>query len=169
MAIRKEYSLRRLTVIFFFISLVAAVSLVLLLSSYLLSRVREKGTVLRLEASKAVVNKNTPGEDLATVILTARTNADILDVSRKNVSVYDLFRVFEDKNSAIRIDDLFYTARGKDEIKITVRGTARDRESLIEFEKKLESQKSFSSVDLPISNLAKEKDIDFTIGIVMKN
>jgi len=48
---------------------------------------------------------------------------------------------------------------------IAVQGTADTREHLVAFSKGLQGEPAFSKVDLPVSSLAKGKDISFTIRI----
>lgn len=50
--------------------------------------------------------------------------------------------------------------------RIQVSGTATGREALLKFTGSLENIDIFKSVDLPVSNLAKNKDIDFSIDII---
>ena len=46
-----------------------------------------------------------------------------------------------------------------------VGGIASDRDSLIDFTESLKTINDFSAVNLPVSNLAKNKDIDFNIEL----
>ncbi len=52
---------------------------------------------------------------------------------------------------------------------LALSGTARDRQSLINFESALDKSGKFGDVSLPISNLAKDKDIDFQVNLVKSN
>lgn len=49
---------------------------------------------------------------------------------------------------------------------VAVRGVAQTREALADFSSDLESDPLFAEADLPFSNLAKDKDISFSITIV---
>jgi hypothetical protein len=48
---------------------------------------------------------------------------------------------------------------------MAVSGKAVSRDALLSFSKALKSNHRFESVDLPVSNLAKSKDIEFSISI----
>jgi len=167
-AVKTEYSLRRFTIILFLLCALAIISIVLLFPSYLLSRVRESDISSRLENAKQVINKNYPKEDLPAGLILTKSKIQALNVSPKNVSVYDLFRIFEDKTAAIKVTELSFIHRTKEEAKIALKGRAMSRESLTEFEKKLRGRPDFVSIDLPISNFAKETNIDFSMNIVVK-
>jgi hypothetical protein len=60
-------------------------------------------------------------------------------------------------------------ARSKDSFNpIQVKGEAVDRQSLSKFRDSLLAEPSVASVDLPISNLAKDKDIQFNLSVTVK-
>jgi hypothetical protein len=65
----------------------------------------------------------------------------------------------------ITIDSYKFTRKNAliDSIEIT--GMARSRVALSKFKDDLQNDKEFQKVDLPLSNLAKDKDIPFTIMI----
>jgi Tfp pilus assembly protein PilN len=48
---------------------------------------------------------------------------------------------------------------------ITLAGTAATRDALVTFSKSLQGEPSFSGISLPISSLAKSRDISFSISI----
>ena len=60
------------------------------------------------------------------------------------------------------------TIRKKDRTfsEIVVNGVAKDRNSLVEFKNKAESHRFFKDVNLPLSNLAKDSDISFSLSLV---
>ena len=51
---------------------------------------------------------------------------------------------------------------------LQVTGTAIDRQALAAFRDRLLAQTDVASVDLPISNLAKDRDIQFSLTVVLK-
>lgn len=48
---------------------------------------------------------------------------------------------------------------------VTLYGRASDRQTLLDFSKRLEREKAFSAVVLPVSNFQKSTNIDFTIQL----
>lgn len=62
----------------------------------------------------------------------------------------------------------FERTEGKVEA-IKVTGSAVSRSALVEFRDALESHETFGSVELPLSNLAKDKDVPFNIVISVRN
>jgi hypothetical protein len=55
--------------------------------------------------------------------------------------------------------------RGEETITITIEGKATSRDALVSFSKSLQGEPSFTKVDLPVSSLAKSKNIPWTIII----
>ena len=71
--------------------------------------------------------------------------------------------------SAIVIADMQFRRSEGALQNIEIRGVAADRRALADFSTNLESHPLFLSADLPFSNLAKDKDIAFSITIVPSN
>lgn len=83
-------------------------------------------------------------------------------------SVHAVFlRVVEDRVAGIAINNLSYTQGGsKGGNMLDVGGVASTREDLIAFTKRLEGEKIFAAVHLPIASLTLDKNIDFSLSIV---
>lgn len=58
--------------------------------------------------------------------------------------------------------------RGAEKGAISISGKAATRDALVSFSKSLQGEPSFGSVNLPVSSLAKSKDIPFSISIDSK-
>lgn len=58
--------------------------------------------------------------------------------------------------------------KGKIGTVILISGLANDRESLVLFSKLLEESKMFSTVEVPVSNLTKEKNLPFSVNIFIE-
>lgn len=72
-------------------------------------------------------------------------------------------------NDRVRIDSFDFTLEAGKPSAITISGIAEDRESLVNLSDTLEADDYFVSADIPLSNLAKDKDIPFLIKIVLAN
>lgn len=71
------------------------------------------------------------------------------------------------KDGFIHIEEIEYKEVTATTSSLVLKGVADRRESLREFVTKLEATKGFSAVVLPVSNFAKEKNIDFSISITL--
>lgn len=71
--------------------------------------------------------------------------------------------------SAVEITEFDFTRSGDTIQSIAISGEAESRLALSMFHEAIESDSLFQSASLPLSNLAKDKDIPFTITIVPRN
>lgn len=76
-------------------------------------------------------------------------------------------RVLSEKNEGVKISSLSLE-RKKEGWLVGLSGRAETREVMVDFSKRLETVPAFSLVDLPVSSLAKNRDISFTISFRSK-
>ena len=72
-------------------------------------------------------------------------------------------KIIQHKSAGIKIESFNYTNETA-VMKIVIRGTASSREALTKFSRSLESEKEFKDVNLPVSSLTRDKNLDFTIS-----
>lgn len=75
------------------------------------------------------------------------------------------------KGSGVKISAINYSASpniNQTESTLEIIGTSNNRKSLLEFKQRLEEEKTFSSVVLPISSFVKVDNIPFTISLTIK-
>ncbi len=77
-------------------------------------------------------------------------------------------KIIESKNTNIGLKKLTFSPSGKSEIKFLVSGISLDRESLVDFIEALKIKGGFASVESPVSDFAKDKNISFTLNIIAK-
>ena len=93
----------------------------------------------------------------------------ILNRLFKKFNIFTHKKNFESKPPNIRIKNIvFDNERDPEPATITLIGIATDRESLRSFGRLMEARTEFSTVDLPVSNFAKEKDIEFSMLVTIK-
>jgi hypothetical protein len=162
--IQKEYFLR-LCVLGLVLSLLLVVfSFVLLLPSYFLSDAKEHFTVGRAE----IIQNNERESDIQSAALEFDTFKQNLKAMKpEQVSVLPseiLDTIFKNQKKGISIRQVLYVkAVGAGLGSVELVGTALSRDVLVGYAKILRGEKIFTTVDFPISNLAGEKNIDFTI------
>src|SRR3990167_9368714 len=159
-----EYAMRRAIVILLTLILVLVVGIIGLLPSYVLSNARENEALERMRIMCSVGER----EDDATLqVWLKETNRKLqvlspaLDTDRPSDFIE---KILDQRITGIAVTD-FSWARAKDKVILSINGVATSRQSLITFENRINSSKYFSEVALPISNLAKDKDIDFQIKL----
>jgi Tfp pilus assembly protein PilN len=167
--LKKEYTMRRLVLILALVILALLISLVLLTPSYFSFYTRAGVARTQLEQAKQALDTDLQNGELTAELNTAIRHVADLRPLVEPVSSYDLVRIFETKPSTIRISEIIYTnARAEEPASIRIRGVAADRDSLTAFGRALEGRVEFQSVDLPVSNFVKERDIDFVMSVEIK-
>ncbi|PIP55797.1 MAG: hypothetical protein CO183_00225 [Candidatus Zambryskibacteria bacterium CG_4_9_14_3_um_filter_42_9] len=160
------YSTRRAIIIFISLIVVLVVGIIGLLPSYVISNARQN-EIIEYEKIMANNSRDTGVDEKA-------LNAWLEDINQKLQILSpaldtDSPSAFIDKILGQKISGITITGfswiRIKDEISLSIDGVATDRQSLVMFENNINSSEYFSMVTLPLSNLAKEKNIDFQIKL----
>jgi hypothetical protein len=165
-AIIKEYKLRRLTLLLVFAICVEASFLIFLFPTWLVSSYREREVTARADEMRSEFDPTASPQTGAVKAINAKLN--IIDSALeypKLLPFVDL--VISKKTSAISIDEFTYDSTASSTAHMSVQGVSETREALVAFQKRLADSNAFASVDLPISNLAKDKNIEFTIELAI--
>lgn len=96
-------------------------------------------------------------------ILAITASTSISDIDHANVA-----DVITSLRGKVSIDSLLMTNQNNG-VSVVVRGIAPKRSDLIDFSARLESDKRFEAVDLPVSDLAKSNNVPFSIKAWIKN
>ncbi len=165
--IKTEYNLRRVIVGLVFILFLQVIFLIFLFPSWLISVYKENDYVSRTEETKhSELSTNT--QPIVSNITSINTKLKSINSGLIYPAVEPLLRaVVVNKSASIHVGRFSYTSSGPTTSDVTLSGVSATRESLVDFVKSLQSSGLFKSVDLPISNLAKDKDIDFSINITI--
>lgn len=68
-------------------------------------------------------------------------------------------------NNLVSVGTIRIQKNNRKVTEVTVNGTARDRSSLVSFKNNAEQHRFFDEVNLPLSNLAKDQDIPFSLTL----
>ncbi len=163
--IKIEYRSRRLIVILLFVLLVQISFLVLLFPSWLISRYKEQEMLGQSNSQKSSITSKNADSIMQTI---SDTNSGIgaINTTFKYEKVAPLWNeIIAARSKSVSLLQLTYVSTGPSSATLSVRGISATREALVSFVKKLGDSKTFLNVDSPISNLAKDKDIDFTVNL----
>lgn len=163
--IRRVYRTRFLTVLLLSVTLTGFVSIVLLIPSFLSALTREQVSENERNTLEGKLSdKSRP--DLNKYIEQVGVRLDVLDEDIPQKPSVLIERVIEEKNNAVHLTGFIYSDVDKKEL--TISGLADSRDGLVLFKRALEKTELFVSIDLPVSHLAAESDISFTIRGVLK-
>lgn len=165
-AIKKEYKNRRVIVALLVLVGTIVVSAGFLLPSLILSNVKLK--TISSAAEKARIANEEQTKDNASSALLKSTEDKLALLKTKDAespvtSVIDL--ITKNKSANIRIKEISYEHKDDGSGHVVLAGLSKDRESLTDFLHQMQAVSFFKTVDLPVSNFAKDKDINFSMQI----
>jgi hypothetical protein len=166
-SIQIEYWLRVLTTWLFLWSFALVCGAAALIPAYVL--IETQSSVY--ETSAAEVSQKIADYNLAsTALIRSSQQARYVLDERDVISISSLISLIESLQDAdIQLTDIAINRTDKAISPIKLGGVASNRQALASFRDVLLEQTSVKDVDLPISNLARDKDIPFSITVTIAN
>lgn len=163
--VRSEYYLRLFVVIFVSVFLIQIFFLIFLSPTWFVSLNKEQEIVLQSEKA----NTSSLDQKVETTNKQIKSINKKLEIINSRLEYPRAIPVIDDilsrKTESITIKELMYETSDKKSGKVTLKGTSDTRDSLVSFVKDLEESDILEQVDLPISNLTKDKNIEFSLVI----
>jgi len=162
-----EYKLRKLTLGVIFLLFIQVSFLVFLFPSWLVSIYKERDILKQTEEmskSSLVSNINTAVSTINSTNTKLKVLTTVLEYPKFTPFVN---AILSKKTNNIQINAIMYTSTEASMATISIQGISSTRESLVSFVKNLENLGLFEKVNLPVSNLAKEKNINFFIDLTI--
>lgn len=162
----KEYRLRLSIVVLIFVVFIELSFAVFMLPSIVISYYKEKEVELRIDVlEKSFGESNT--SLIRSTIKSLNNDLNTIDKTLQYSETIPLIDIIlSKKTNNIHITDISYTSSGTSTTNILIQGVSLTRDSLVNFKKSLEGSEKFKTIDLPISNLAKDKDIKFSMTMI---
>lgn len=165
--VRIEYWVRVCSVWIFLIGLAFIIISILLVPSLIL--VQSQLTVYDGVYQNAN-SQNNVYEDLEKDVRVANGVAEQLVNSGSGSLFSDLISEVEKiTENTVALTSIVFSRKEEKVESIQITGDASSRSSLVQFRDELEASFLFESAALPLSNLAKDKDVPFSITIVINN
>jgi len=163
--LHKEYLARLFIVALTFIFCAQVIGIISLVPAFLLS----KAKVDQITAEQRALGQTLEKErdvDLDEDIKKAKAQVDQLQLSTTTMATGKLFEsIINDRTAGIKIVSFNLDRRDGSQSSLVLNGTAITRDTLVLFQKTLEKEAMFSLVDLPVSDLAKSRDLTFSLRI----
>jgi Tfp pilus assembly protein PilN len=161
-ALRKDYLMRLATVGLGLFAVVMAIGTLTLAPTYFLAY--SKLNAIRTEAG--LVEESISRREEPMSVATLRETQDqlkiVLTEQDRDLLSDMVAEIVEQKLPGISITGIFYERGGVD-FELTVTGIANQRDTLLAFKETLEALEWFVAVNLPVSNLATERNLSFTL------
>ncbi|MCX6703428.1 MAG: hypothetical protein NTV02_01930 [Candidatus Zambryskibacteria bacterium] len=161
----RDYKERRIVLWFGGFFVLSVILFIFLLPTYVLVFFEEKNKFSETQFMKASSQFKKSDEVVGIITETNEQLRVLLASVPKTSATGSLQKVLEAKNSFIHITEIEYREKTATSSDILIRGMADKRDALKQFATALENQEIFLDVTLPISNFAKDKDIDFSISL----
>lgn len=163
--IATEYWLRVSTAWFLLWAAALIVAAVLLFPVYIFTATQVAVSADSARGAEALVADH---EAIGKKIEAANDQARLVIENARLSQAHSIVGFFESmETSSVSFSKITFTKSGTTVQPIRLTGQASDRESLAAFRDALLAHEAVATVDLPISNLAKDKDILFDITVTM--
>jgi hypothetical protein len=167
--IDREYRIRRAIVLLGGLIGCVCAALALLGVSLVLAWFKSNDSLAEIEAIK----KDTAKEDAA-VTLQLNTAREYVSILQQGTSTPIMLSeavgyIVAQKSSGIAVSAVSYTLQGENTVSLSVQGLARNRKALSDFTEGLRKERGVVSLDVPVSNFAKDSNISFSFTMVAKN
>jgi len=163
--LRREYRIRVVIIFCFLLSLAGLVGAATLFPSFIFALNEEQSQIALLESLKQ--NKDESG--VTTLELDFQRDNILINalgvtqkVPRSSVTIQSIVGVRKE----VKLTSLAVEAPAPDSLSIIIQGIAPNRDTLLAFKIRLEELVPGGSVELPVSDLAKSKDIQFSMRII---
>jgi len=170
--IKKEYLTRLAVVLSISLSLSALTAIILLLPSFFVINIQEKSYEKQISFLEQRLSlSGTAGITPAIDDLNFKLNL-LKDSQNDGQQTSEMIeKIISKMSSGIKIEAFFYDKKGKtaDDAKIKIKGFSDTRKGLLKFIETLEAEEEFLTVESSVSNLLKENNIEFNLGIILND
>lgn len=170
-AIKKGLKRRFIIMAMLLLAISFGIGVVMLLPSYFLVL----GNISKIELSDGSIDIQNKGEIEEILNLPIEINSKLRlmqNVGASQSATEIVGKVIDLVPDKVVIDSITFSRdelyNEKNGLLISVSGIATDRNSLVSFSNLLEEVKEFSSVDVPVSSLTKDKNLPFSINILIE-
>lgn len=163
--LQKEYRTRLAIVALIFLLFVEAVGIASLLPAFFLSRVKDEQIKTQLRVLGELIEEEKDPQ-LAEDLERAKNQIKQLVIDDKIMQIARLFDIVsKDRAPGVIVTsfELMRTDEGQNELRII--GNATSRDALVMFSKTLEKESMFTKVEFPVSDLAQNRNIAFSMTL----
>jgi hypothetical protein len=163
--LRREYRVRLFVILLFFLSIAIVIGIISLIPSFTVSRTEESKIIEQVEKmkkdriAKGVSKIDKELTQIQSIVSRVLVKKDYIPFSEavEKIGKYKTNGLF------IKSFELSYEDSSATTTKAYIQGSSLTREALIQFKKNIESDSGFKNIELPISDLAKNKNITFSM------
>ena len=155
-----EYRFRVVTIVLLFCMATLVFGSVLLLPSYFISQSKGESIERQSELLKKTIALREGDASIESLFLTKQKIDALVKLQAQVPQTKIIHAIIQNLSTDVSVHTFNYV---KGEMKIA--GSAQSRKALILFSDQLKKEKLFNDVDLPVSSLARDSDITFSITL----
>lgn len=164
--IKKQYKAKFFIFLGILIFILAFINLIFIFPSYAILKIKNEGLKKQLE----IININPEFKNLSDIEFSLKKIRDdvnfLKNSDEKNFIFSDILKEITNlKENSISITSISFDSSSNS---VSILGNAAARDDLILFVKKIKDSGKFETVELPPSNILKNKNIDYSIKSVLK-
>ncbi len=167
--LKKGFKIRVFVLLNIFLTIFFIAASIFLIPPYFLAN-EQLAVISSLNTSIKPEDENSISKTLL-IPTEIQNKINFFETNLKNKKASDaISEVVSLKNSGIKINSMFFNKipqGGEAEVTMIVSGIAEKRDSLISFQSALRDSGKFRSVDVPVSSLAKDRDLPFSINLII--
>ena len=161
----KNYKKRLFVMFLFILNFIFFISFVALIPSYFI--LKQEKINIEIEAG-LIKQKEVEGynnENIAKTLRSINNDNFFLSNNMSEIYIYDFIKdILVNKKNTIQITEIVFNRKTATTSSINMSGVALTRDALLSFVKDTENLKKVD-INLPVSNFAKDKNIEFTFDL----
>lgn len=163
--LKREYTLRLFTVFFLFLLSTGLFATILLLPSYFISQSKEASIERQSQLLQRAITFRESDRSTASLVTTKQKLNELAALRMQTPHTDVISAVVRSTDSTITVDAFYYTKKSVDNAELKITGRALSRAALLSFSDRLKRERVFERVDLPVSSLARDANIVFSITL----
>jgi hypothetical protein len=161
--IRREYRLRLMALAVLLLGVLAYLTAILFIPSFILSIYRKSLSANEVER---VNNATTDNKDLMLELAQRNNLVNTLRPDAEKITpTIAVAMISKYLTPMVSLSDISYSSADGKQFQMSVRGVSADREGLLLFTNGLKKEPGITKVDVPVSNFVKDANIQFTFTI----
>ena len=158
-----EYRFRLFTVAMLFFAATMLFGTILLLPSYFVSESKEVSILRQSELLEKTISIREGDPSLISLLSTKQKITALEDVQKQVLQSEVLQAIIKSIDENITVGAFYYTQKGESSSEMRITGVADSRSALLLFSDRLKKESLFDRVDFPVSSLAQDSDITFSM------
>lgn len=160
-----EYKFRLLSLALLFFVVLLSLGVVFLLPSYFVSESKEESIERQSELLQKTIALREEDTSVSSLLATKQKINVLTSVQKQVLQTEVMQTIIQNIESDITVDAFYYT-QGEDSVgEMRITGRADSRTALLAFSGRLKKESLFDRVDLPVSSLARDSNIVFSITL----